>query len=387
MNGAASRSFDSVVVGGGIAGVSAAWALARRGQRVAVVERETSLAAHSTGRSAAQFLASYGGPANRLLSAASLPFLLAGAAGMADSDLLVSRNVLWVAPTGLDDQLADRIEANQTTGTPCERLDGAGVVGLCPAVDPRWLHAGVIEYGGFDIDVASLHQAFLRGARAEGATVLREHGVRALARRGGRWHVDVGGERTLRGATVVNAAGAWADEFARMAGARPVGMQPYRRTVFTFASRYESSGWPLVVGADESFYFKPEGADQFLASPADEDPVEPCDIKPREIDVAAGIEAVNRATLLDVRSVRTTWAGLRTFAPDRVPIVGFDPEADGFFWCAGQGGTGIQTSPAVAALTADLIIGTAPEGLPTDLAAQLSPGRFPTAVQLGSQQL
>lgn len=372
---ASSRSFDTVVVGGGIAGVSAAWALARRGHRVAVVEREASLAAHSTGRSAAQFLASYGGPANRILSAASLRFLEAGADGLADRELLVPRNVLWVASAGLEQPLEARVAANQATGTPCQRLDAAGAIVLCAALDPRWLHAGVIEYGGFDIDVAGLHQAFLRGARAEGATVLREHGVRALTRRGERWQVDVG-ERSLSCATVVNAAGAWADEIAHIAGVQTVGLQPYRRTVFTFASPYESAGWPLVVGADESFYFKPEGADQLLASPADENPVPACDVKPREIDIAAGIEAINRATILGVRSIRSSWAGLRTFAPDRVPVVGFDPDAAGFFWCAGQGGTGIQTSPAVAALTADLISGNVPEAFSADLPAELSPERL-----------
>ncbi len=342
---------------------------------MAVVEREVSLTAHSTGRSAAQFLASYGGPANRILSAASRPFLEAGADGLVDSELLEPRNVLWVAPVGFEQHLLDRIDANQTTGTPCERLDAAGAVGLCPALNPQWLEAGLIEYDGFDIDVAALHQAFLRGARAQGAAVLREQGVRALARGDNCWHVDVG-DQVLRGAVVVNAAGAWADEVARMAGVRPVGMQPYRRTVFTFVSRFDSAGWPLVVGADESFYFKPEGADQILASPADETPEPPCDVKPREIDVAAGIEAINRATILDVRSIRSTWAGLRTFAPDRAPVVGFDPGAEGFFWCAGQGGTGIQTSPAMATLTADLISGETPAPPLDGIAPELSPQRL-----------
>ena len=375
MRDAASSSFDVVVIGGGIAGMSAAWALARRGHRVAVVEREVSLTAHSTGRSVAQFLASYGGPTQRVLSAASRPFLETGADGLADSELLEPRNVLSVAPAGFEQQLSEWIAANQTTGTPCELLDASGAIELCAALDPKWLGAAVIEYGGFDIDVAALHQAFLRGARAHGAAVLREHGVRALARRDNCWHVDVG-ERVLRCTTVVNAAGAWADEVARMAGVQLVGLQPYRRTVFTFASGFDSAGWPLVVGADEGFYFKPEGADQILASPADEDPIEPCDVKPREIDVATGIEAINRATTLDVRSIRSTWAGLRTFAPDRVPVVGYDPGADGFFWCAGQGGTGIQTSPAMAALTADLISGEAPAHPLDGIAPELSPQRF-----------
>ena len=375
MTDARSRFFDVVVVGGGIAGMSAAWALAQRGHAVAVVEREASLTAHSTGRSAAQFLASYGGPANRILSAASRPFLEAGAEGLADSELLVPRNVLWVAPAGFEQQLSERIAATETTGTACERLDGVDAIGLCGALDPEWLEAGVIEYGGFDIDVAALHQAYLRGARAEGATVLRERAVKALARRRDRWHIDVGGE-FLSCSTVVNTAGAWADEVARAAGVRPVGMQPYRRTVFTFGSGFESSGWPLVIAADESFYFKPEGTEQILASPADEHPTRPCDVKPDEIDVAAGIEAINRATLLDVRAVRSIWAGLRTFAPDRAPVVGFDGAADGFFWCAGQGGTGIQTSVAIASLTADLISGEVPAGPLGGLAAELGPERF-----------
>lgn len=371
----ASSSYDVVVIGGGIAGISAAFALAQRGQQVAVIEREETLTAHSTGRSAAQFLASYGEPANRRLSAASRAFLDSDADGLADSAVLVPRNVLWVAPHGFEDHLEERIEANRVTATGCELLDVERTVAICAAVDPQWLAGGVIEYGGFDIDVAELHQAYVRGARALGVTILREHGARGLARDGSGWHVD-----TTAGALgceiVVNAAGAWADEIAVQAGARALGMRPLRRTIFTFSTTYEADGWPLVIAADETFYFKPEGPGQLLGSPADEHLDSPCDARPREIDVAMGIDAINQATRLEIRSVRSTWAGLRTFSPDRVPVVGFDPDIAGFFWCAGQGGTGIQTAPAIAALTADVICGDESTESVENLVAELSPGRF-----------
>ncbi|MYA82635.1 MAG: FAD-binding oxidoreductase [Acidimicrobiales bacterium] len=371
----ASDSYDVVVIGGGIAGISAAFTLAQRGRRVAVVEREETLTAHGTGRSAAQFLASYGEPANRRLSAASRAFLDSDADGLADSAVLIPRNVLWVAPHGFEDHLEERIEANRVTATECELLDAEHTIAICPALDPQWLAGGVIEYGGFDIDVAELHQAYVRGARALGVTILREHGTRALALDSSGWRVD-----TTAGAlgcdVVVNAAGAWVDEVAILAGARALGMQPLRRTIFTFPTTYETDDWPLVIGADETFYFKPEGPGQLLGSPADEHLDSPCDARPREIDVAMGIEAVNQATRLAIRSVRSTWAGLRTFAPDRVPVVGFDPDIAGFFWCAGQGGTGIQTAPAIASLVADVICGDASAGGVGNLVTELSPSRF-----------
>lgn len=375
MDDDASGSFDVVVVGGGIAGMSAAFALAERGRQVAVVEREATLTAHSTGRSAAQFLASYGEPANRLLSAASRAFLDSDANGLADSAVLVPRNVLWVAPAGFEGQLGERVEANQVAGTECELIDAACAIEICDALDAEWLAGAVIEYGGFDIDVAGLHQAYVRGARAHGVTIFREHGVGDLVRQGSGWQV-----RTAAGAlrcdVVVNAAGAWADEVAVLADAQAVGMRPLRRTIFTFSSGLDAEGWPLVISADDSFYFKPEGPGQLLGSPADEHLDSPCDARPREIDVARGIEAVNRATRLEIRSVRSTWAGLRTFAPDRVPVVGFDPHVEGFFWCGGQGGTGIQTAPAIAALTAGAICDDGFSGDAARLMRQLDPGRF-----------
>lgn len=370
--------YDVVVVGGGIAGISAAYALVQRGAQVAVVEREATLTAHSTGRSAAQFLASYGEPANRRLSAASRAFLDSDADGLADSAVLVPRNVLWVAPGGFEDHLEERIEANRVTATDCEMLDVERTVAICTALDPEWLAGGVIEYGGFDIDVAGLHQAYVRGARAEGVTILRDRGVRELVRRDDGWQVETG-EGPLSCSVVVNAAGAWADEVAGMAAAQAVGLRPLRRTIFTFSTDLDADDWPLVIAADESFYFKPEGPGQLLGSPADEHLDTHCDARPREIDVAQGIEAVNQATRLGIRSVRSTWAGLRTFAPDRLPVVGFDPVVPGFFWCAGQGGTGIQTAPAISTLAAALISSAS---APPDLAAltaELSPLRFAEA--------
>ena len=371
--------FEIAVVGGGIAGASAAWALAQQGHQVVVVEREGSMTAHSTGRSAAQFLLSYSGPVNRALSAASQPFLENDADGWADHRLLVPRAVLWAATDDGDEQLDAIAAANQSIDSACERLDGNGARALCPALDPSWVRGGVVEYGGFDIDVAELHQAFIRSARSANAMLKRHSGVRRLTRRGTGWELETSGS-VIRSKIVVNAAGAWADEIAEMAGAERLGLTPYRRTIFTFASSYDSENWPLVVGADESFYFKPEGAGQLLGSPADEHAEMPCNAKPREFDIAAGIEAINQATLLEIRSIRSAWAGLRTFSPDRDPVVGFDRDVAGFFWCAGQGGTGIQTSPAVAWLTALLI---SPESTGRSdlgsLAPMVSPERFTVA--------
>ncbi len=370
-----SNAVDVVVVGGGIAGMSAAFELAGTGHEVVLVEREPTLTAHSTGRSAAQFLASYGEAANRRLSASSRRFLDSKADGLADSDVLLPRNVMWVAPAGHEAHLEDRLRSNATTGTPCDRLDIGEAMRVCGALDPAWLAGAVLEHGGFDIDVAGLHQAYVRGARSRGVRILRQHGVRGLTPGADAWQVrtDAG---EFRCKVVLNAAGAWADEVALLAGARELGMRPLRRTVFTFATSYECDGWPLVISADETFYFKPEGPGQLLGSPADEHLDRPGDARPREIDVALGIEAVNRATTLAIRAVRSTWAGLRTFSPDRVPVVGFDPHVPGFFWCAGQGGTGIQTAPAVARLTADLIGGETPAGDLAALEPQISPRRF-----------
>jgi len=374
------RSCDAVVIGGGIAGMSAAYSLARRGVEVVVLEREDSLAAHSTGRSAAHYMETYGGPVNQALTVASRDFLLSGADGLAEAELLRPRAVLWVAAaTHLSD--LERFREVMSPLTPrLEPVGAAEAKTQCPALDPEWVAGGLLEEGSYDIDVAGLHQAFLRGARRQGATVARSGAVEALDRAGGRWELR-SAAGTFAAPVVVDAAGAWADEIAGCAGVPPLGLTPLRRTIFTFAApaeftAAEVSCWPLVTDIGGGFYFKPEGPSQLLGSPADETPDSPCDARAEELDVARGIEAVNSATTLGVRAVRSVWAGLRTFAVDRHPVVGFDGAVEGFVWCAGQGGTGIQTSPAMGEAVASVVCGTPPPAPLLDVIPRLAPSRL-----------
>ena len=374
------RSCDAVVVGGGIAGVSAAYSLSQRGADVIVLEREDSLTAHSTGRSAAQYIETYGGPINQALTVASREFLMSDANGLAGDPLLRPRPALWVGAAGRLDDLDRLREEMSALSGGLEPLTAGEARRYCPVLAPAWVAGGLLEPDSYDIDVAGLHEAFLRGARRQGATVVRSRAVLSAERAGGHWEVRTP-EEAFAAPVVVDAAGAWADEVAAAAGVAPLGLAPLRRTIFTFAApgdlpADEVARWPLVADIAGGFYFKPEGRSQLLGSPADETPDVPRDARADELDVARGIDAVNGATSLGVRAVRSVWAGLRTFAPDRQPVVGVDAAADGFVWCAGQGGTGIQTSPAMGELVADAVFGATP---PPDLAAllgSLSPSRL-----------
>ena len=376
------RSCDAIVIGGGIAGMSAAYSLSRRGVEVVVLEREDSLTAHSTGRSAAQYIETYGGPVNQALTVASRDFLAGGAEGWADAELLHPRSVLWVAAaTHLDD--LEHLREEMLPLTPHLAIVGAGEARThCPALAPEWVAGGLFEEGSYDIDVAGLHQAFLRGARRQGTTVVRSSPVEAMDRVSDRWELRAAAE-TFAAPVVVNAAGAWSDEVAGCAGIPPLGLAPLRRTIFTFAAPAEYVAeevwrWPLVADIGGGFYFKPEGPSQLLGSPADEIRDVPCDARAEELDVARGIDAVNGATTLAVRAVRSVWAGLRTFAADRQPVVGFDDTAEGFVWCAGQGGTGIQTSPAMGEVVASVVCGTSPPAALACLMEGISPRRLRT---------
>lgn len=354
---------DVVVIGGGIAGISAAAYLAQD-RDVVLLEAESALAYHATGRSAALYYPGYGHSSIHPLSYASGHFF--EDPEFADHPLLAPRGVLTLLFPGHE---------AVALGEGAQRLDPQQVGGIVPVVSGT-VEAGIWEPDPMDLDVAGVHQAYVRMLRSVGGTIRTSCRVASIEQ-AVRWRVTVGDE-VLEADVVVNAAGAWADEVAAMAGVVQVGLVPKRRTAFTVAAPDGSEKWPLVHDSAFSFYFKPDGS-QLMCSLADETPSEPCDARPREIDVALAIDRINTATSLGIRSVRSQWAGLRTFASDGGMVIGEDPSAEGFFWLAGQGGTGIQTAPAAGQLLAELVrTGAAPESLVTgglDPAA-LSPARF-----------
>jgi D-arginine dehydrogenase len=362
---------DFLVIGAGMAGASAGYALAAHGA-VLVLEQEERPGVHATGRSAALFSETYGNGVVRALSRASRSFLTEPPAGFCESALLRPRGALFIAAEADLPRLA-AMEAKERATGAFASLSGAEVRKLVPILKPEASAAGLLETGAMDIDVDALHQGFLRGLRQRGGKVVVEAGVTGLRREGGGWIAATpAGEFTAP--IVVNAAGAWADQVAAVAGLEPIGLQPKRRTAALIdGPAMAFAAWPLVIEVAERFYFTPD-AGRLLISPADETDAEPGDAQPDELDIAIAADRVQAATTLDIRRIAHRWAGLRTFAPDRTPICGFDARADGFFWLAGQGGYGIQTAPALAMLTARLVTG-AGDAPDVDVAA-LSPARY-----------
>ncbi len=345
------QDFDVIVIGAGIAGASLAYFLAPHAS-VAVVEREGQPGYHSTGRSAAYFAPSYGPPQVRALTRASHAFL------QAVPGVLSPRGSLFPARASQLDslhQLRDRLRAEGARGVSL--LDTSAAQALVPVLRAEAAAAALHDTDGSDIDVHTLHQHCLRGARAANAQVFCDFEVTHLERTRGHWQVRAA-DRTLRAPVVVNAAGAWADVLAALAGARPLGLQPKRRSAFTFAPPpgLDTRAWPCVVGIDEDFYFKPD-AGVLLGSPANADAVPAHDVVAEELDIASGIARIEDATTLVIRRPLRTWAGLRSFVPDGALVGGFDDAQPGFFWCCGQGGYGIQTSAAMGAACAARILG------------------------------
>jgi D-arginine dehydrogenase len=366
---------DFLVIGGGVAGASAAFFLAEHG-RVTLVERESACGYHTTGRSAALYTEAYGNAAIRALTVASRPFFENPPAGFSEHPLLLPRGEMIVAPKG-DDALIERAFAEGTRFAPMMReVAGEEALALCPALDRDWLGRALYNPASMDMDVHAIHNGYLKGLRARGGTLMTDAELLALERRQGAWQLS-----TRAGAVsapvVINAAGAWADEVGRMAGAHPIGLVPKRRTAFTFdpPPELETQRWPMVIDVHETLYFKPE-AGRLLVSPADETPMDPCDCQPDEMDIALAAARLETATSLRVKRVTHKWAGLRSFVKDKTPVVGFAPEAEGFLWLAGQGGYGIMTSPAMGRVAAALATG---REIPDDIAvpaAALAPARL-----------
>ena len=355
-------SFDVAIIGAGMAGASLAAEVAGHAS-VLLLEAEDQPGYHSTGRSAAFWAESYGGPFVQPLTSASGPFL-------ERHGFLHPRGALHLADAGGLEAL-DALEAEFGASVAFERLGGDRLRAMLPGLRGGWT-AGLLEPSCADIDVAGLHGFFLKEARRAGARLATRAEVRALRREEGGWTVDTAAG-TFQARIVADAAGAWADRIAAMAGAAPIGLQPYRRTLVQLrVDPPVPPGLPLVIDAQERFYFKPEAGGRLWLSPHDETPCDPCDTAPEELDIAVAIDRLERAVDWKVERVERSWAGLRSFAPDRRPVYGFDPRVPGFFWCAGQGGFGIQTAPAAAKLAAALLLGRAPELDPSPYAA----GRF-----------
>jgi D-arginine dehydrogenase len=380
-------TYDFVIVGAGIAGASIAYELAPHGT-VCLIEAESRPGFHATGRSAALFAPSYGGREIRAVTRASRRFFDAPPRGFCEHPLLRPRGCLYIARVDQSIRLERMVDAIRATGSALALIDVKEAMARVPLIRAGYLAAAALDSDAMDIDVDALHQGFLKGARAAGATLMTGIKVTSIRRRNGTWVLELNGE-TVSAPVLVNAAGAWADELAEACGARRVGLQPLRRTALLVdaPAGVDVRGWPAVIDADEEFYFKPDAA-QLLLSPADEIPQAPGDAQPEDLDVAIGVDRVQAALDIDVRRVSRSWAGLRTFSPDRVPVMGFDAEVEGFLWCAGQGGYGIQTAPAMARAAAAL---ARQENLPADVviegltAADLSPHRFMDALSLADR--
>jgi D-arginine dehydrogenase len=355
-------TYDIAIIGGGIAGASLAAALARHAT-VVILEAEDIAGYHATGRSAAFWSETYGGPGIQPLTTASGAALRAG--GFLDS--LGSLHIGRAQDRSRIDAFLDAFAGSSVT------LSAVDPQTLIPGLRADWT-LGVMEPSCAYIDVAALHAHYLATLRRAGGQVVTNAALETATRRDGAWTIETGAG-AYKAHLLVDAAGAWADRVATRCGVAPIGIQPYRRTVVQVRTDpAPAAGMPHVADISGNFYFKPEAGGRLWLSPHDETATDPCDAAPEEIDVAIAIDRFEHVVDWRVAAVERRWAGLRSFAPDRHPVYGLDPRTPGFFWFAGQGGFGIQTAPAAAALAAASILGTAPpDGLDP---ARYAPDRF-----------
>jgi D-arginine dehydrogenase len=367
--------YDMIVIGAGMAGASIAAELAGAG-RVALLERESQPGYHTTGRSAALYTQAYGPPLVRALTRASHQFFLGQGTDNPPKDLLRPRGALFVARA---DQAGKLDQLRTTLGATVEPVDASGLHNMAPLLRRDYAASGLLDNSAADIEVHGLHQHYLSRFRASGGFLITRAEVSEIGRTGIDWQVETP-DQVLHAPIVINAAGAWADAIARMAGVGAKGLRPLRRTALLVdpPAGMTPETWPMVVDVEEQFYLKPD-AGKLLISPADETLSEPCDAQPEELDIAICVDRIQTAFDLQIRRIDHKWAGLRSFLPDGDPVAGFDPEAPGFFWLAGQGGYGIQSAPAMARCAAALVMGRDLPGDVADLgvtAQALSPSRL-----------
>ena len=363
--------FDAIVIGAGHAGATAAAHLSTT-HRIALLEAEESAGYHTTGRSAAIWIQNYGPADVRRLSAASRGFFESPPDGFSAAPIFSPRPVVTITPHGELAALEDMLAA----GEGLEPISVEEVAAMVPPLKKHAIAAAAIERDAFDMDVAGLHQGFLQMLRKSGGALALRNRAGRIERRGGAWLVETSSGSTFRAPVLVDAAGAWGDEVAEIAGVARIGLQPKRRTALIVdPGPYDCSTWPLLGDALHSWYVRPEARRKLMISPADETDMPPHDVQPDELDVAIAIDRMQQALDIPVTRVEHRWAGLRSFTPDRSLAIGPDRGTPGFFWMIGQGGYGIQTAPAAGRLLAALVRGDDPGDL-APVVPMIDPNRF-----------
>ena len=349
-------SADIIVIGAGIAGASAAAELAKAGAKVVLLEREDQPGYHSTGRSAALYIETYGPEQIRRLTRAGREWFLSPPEGLTEHPMMTPSGVILTGYTGDDALIKGAVSEAALTGSTVDVLSPEDCIKHAPILKREGLIGGVYDPSALAMDASGIHQARLKQMKRHGGTLVCKAEATEVKRTNGRWTVETRSGESYTAPTVVNAAGAWADVVAELAGVKKVGLKPKRRTgiIVPLPAGMSPIGWPCVGDLKSTWYFKTEGA-KLMVSPADETPVEPQDIQPDEMDVAIGIDRFMQATTIEVKRPERTWAGLRSFVADKELVVGYAPDADGFFWLAAQGGYGIQSSAGAAMLAATLI--------------------------------
>lgn len=348
-----SKKAEVIIIGGGIAGISAGAQISRHCD-VTIVEKESTMGFHATGRSAAVFAPAYGNQVVRNLTVASENFYRSPHNSFTEVPLLKPRDGIFVASHNQQRSLTNMLRDS----SHLSELSANELVHRVPIIDGSKVHSGALDSTSGDLDVDAILQGFMRQFRSNGGKLVLGAEVQSITRQRGLWHFTTPTDE-YTAPTLVNAAGAWADEVAIMAGVLPLSLTPLRRSALLVDAppNMDITDWPLVIDVDENFYFKPE-AGQLLISPADETPFVPCDAYPDEMDLAVAIDRVQKISQLSVSKINHSWAGLRTFSPDKTFVLGYEPDHEGFFWLAGQGGYGVQSAPALADIACHLICGS-----------------------------